>query len=60
MRKNRFSNLCNIGFGAFMNGMYLLGVGWCGYGILVGTVSFGNLTAITQLISQIQSPLHKP
>ena len=56
MRKNRFSNLCNIGFGAAMNGMYLLGVGWCGYGILTGTVSFGTLTAITQLISQIQAP----
>ncbi len=36
--------------------MYLLGVGWCGYGILIGTVSFGTLTAITQLISQIQAP----
>ena len=56
MRKNRFSNLCNIGFGAGMSGMYLLGVGWCGYGILMGTISFGTLTAITQLISQIQSP----
>ena len=56
MRKNRFSNLCNIGFGAAMSGMYLLGVGWCGYGILKGTISFGTLTAITQLISQIQSP----
>ena len=56
MRRNRFSNLCNIGFGAAMNGMYLLGVGWCGYGILRGTVTFGTLTAITQLISQIQAP----
>ncbi|MBP5166352.1 MAG: ABC transporter ATP-binding protein [Oscillospiraceae bacterium] len=56
MRKNRFSNLCNIGFGAAMNGMYLLGVGWCGYGILTGTVSFGTLTAVTQLIAQIQTP----
>ncbi|MBQ9438063.1 MAG: ABC transporter ATP-binding protein [Lachnospiraceae bacterium] len=56
MRKNRFSNLCNIGFGAAMSGMYLLGAGWCGYGILTGTVSFGTLTAITQLVSQIQSP----
>ena len=56
MRKNRFSNLCNIGFGAFMSGMYLLGVGWCGYGILMGTVSFGTLTAVMQLISQIQTP----
>ena len=56
MRKNRFSNLCNIGFGAAMSGMYLLGVGWCGYGILMGTVSFGTLTAVTQLIAQIQAP----
>ena len=56
MRKNRFSNLCNIGFGAAMSGMYLLGIGWCGYGILIGTISFGTLTAITQLITQIQTP----
>jgi len=56
MRKNRFSNFCNVGFGAAMNGMYLLGVCYCGYGILHGTITFGTLTAITQLISQIQSP----
>ncbi len=56
MHKNRFSNLCNIGFGGIMNGMYLLGVFWCGYGILKGTVTFGTLTAVTQLISQIQTP----
>ena len=56
MRRNRFSNLCNIGFGAAMNGMYLLGVGWCGYGILTGSISFGTLTAVTQLIAQIQAP----
>ena len=36
--------------------MYLLGVCYCGYGILTGTISYGTLTAITQLISQIQSP----
>ncbi|EXM40309.1 hypothetical protein RASY3_09840 [Ruminococcus albus SY3] len=56
MKKNRFSNLCNIGFGTAMNGMYLFGVGYCGYGILLGTISYGTLTAITQLISQIQAP----
>ena len=56
MRRNRFSNLSNIGFGGAMSGMYLLGVGWCGYGILNGTITFGTLTAITQLISQIQTP----
>lgn len=56
MRKNRFSNLCNTGFGAVMNGMYLLGAGWCGYGILTGRLSFGTMTAVTHLIAQIQTP----
>jgi len=56
MRKNRFSNICNIGFGLAMNGMYIFGVAYCGYGILHDLISFGTLTAITQLISQIQSP----
>ncbi len=56
MKKIRFSNVCNIGFGAAMHGMYFFGVIYCGYGILKGTVSFGTLTAITMLISQIQSP----
>lgn len=57
MRRTRLSNLCNFGFGAVMNGLYLLGIGWCGYGILVGTINFGTLTAVTQLIAQIQIPL---
>lgn len=56
MRKNHFSNICNTGFGLAMNGMYLFGAAYCGYGILNGTISYGTLTAITQLISQIQSP----
>ena len=56
MKKNRFSNFCNIGFGTAFQGMYLFGVIWCGWGILIGTISYGTLTAITQLISQIQSP----
>lgn len=56
MAKNWFSNFCNLGFGTAMQGMTLFGVLWCGYGILQGTVSFGTLTAVTQLISQIQSP----
>ena len=56
MKKNRFSNFCNIGLAIAMNGMYLFGVCYCGYGILLGTISYGTLTAITQLISQIQAP----
>lgn len=56
MKRVRFSNLCNIGFQTGMQGMYVGGVIYCGYGILTGAISYGTLTAITQLISQIQSP----
>ena len=56
MKKNHFSNFCNVGFQTGMQGMYLIGVCYCGYGILTGTITYGTLTAITQLISQIQSP----
>ncbi len=56
MRRSHFSNLCNIGFGAAMNGAYVLGAVFCGYGILSGTMSYGNLMAVLQLISQIQNP----
>lgn len=56
MKRTRFSNFCGIGFGAAISGMYLFGAAYCAYGILHDTVTFGTLTAITQLISQIQSP----
>ena len=57
MKRNRFSNLCNIGFGAAMHGMVLVGVIYCAYGILSGTVTYGTMTAIMHLTAQIQSPL---
>ena len=56
MKRMRFANFSNAGFQAAMQGMYIGGVIYCGYGILTGAISYGTLTAITQLISQIQSP----
>ena len=56
MKRTAFSNICNTGFGLAMNGMYIFGVCYCGFGILMGTISYGTLTAVTQLISQIQMP----
>ena len=56
MRRNRFSNFCNMGFGFALNGMYLFGAIYCGYGILNDVITYGTMTAVTQLISQIQSP----
>lgn len=57
MRKAWISNICNSGFSLAINGMYLLGIGFCGYGIIHGNVTFGTLTAMIQLIGQLQSPL---
>lgn len=56
MRRNRFSNLANIGFGTAMQGMYLIGAIYCAHGILTDTVSYGTLVAIMQLIGQVQGP----
>lgn len=56
MRRNLLSDLCNTGFGAAVNGVYLFGAAYCGYGILKGTLSYGTMTAILQLMGQIQSP----
>ncbi len=56
MRRICFSNVANIGYSAAMRGIYLLGVVYCAYGILCGTVTYGTLTAIMQLIGQIEGP----
>lgn len=56
MKRNRFANFCNIGFGVAMQGMYLLGIGYCAHGMLTGTVTYGTLVAIMQLIGQVQAP----
>ncbi|MCD8380484.1 MAG: ATP-binding cassette domain-containing protein [Lachnospiraceae bacterium] len=56
MKRKTFSNVCNIGFGAVMQGSYLFGLVWCGFGILNGTLTYGTLTAVLELISQIRSP----
>lgn len=56
IRRNLLSNLCNTAFGAAANGVYLFGAAYCGWGILQGTISYGTMTAMLQLIGQVQSP----
>lgn len=56
MQKNHFSNVCNIGFGAVMNGAYVLGAVYGAFGIYNGTMTYGTFMAMLQLISQIQNP----
>ena len=57
MRRNGVSSLANTGFAGAMQAMVLVGVIYCARGILTGSVSYGTLTAIMQLIAQVQGPL---
>lgn len=56
MKRNRILNVCNLGFGVAMHGLYLLGALVCSLGIMRGTSSFGTLTAVLQLIGLLQNP----
>ncbi len=57
MRRTGFSTLSNLGFGIVVNAAYVIGVIYCGYGILSGTVTYGTMTAILQLVNQVQLPM---
>lgn len=54
-RSNAF-NLFGTGLRVLMQGGYVLGFAWCGMGILNGSMTYGTLTAVLQLIGQIQTP----
>lgn len=56
MRRNHVSNLCNVGFGLVIQGAYLGAAIYCAIGLLNGTLSYGTLMAILQLVGQIQAP----
>lgn len=56
IKRNHFSAVCNSGFGLVIDGGYLAGAVYCGYGIMKGTVSYGTFMAVLQLIGQVQSP----
>lgn len=56
MKRNNVSNLNQVFFGLAMQGMYLIAAGYCAWGILNGTVSYGTMTAMLQMVSYLQSP----
>ena len=57
LKRNRFSNICNVGFGLVMNGGYIFGLCWCSFGILHGSITYGTLSAVLQLVDQLWAPL---
>ena len=56
LRKADASNAGSTGLNLAVQGCYALGFLWCCGGILQGTVSYGTLMAVIQLIGQLQSP----
>ncbi|MGI6265314.1 MAG: ABC transporter ATP-binding protein [Acutalibacteraceae bacterium] len=57
MRRNFYSNAGNTVFGLIMRGTSVIGAIYCGWRIFNGTMSYGTLTAVMQLIGQVQSPV---
>lgn len=54
--RNNLSILCSSGFSGAMNAAYVAGAALGGYGIITGTMTYGTLMAIIQLVGQIQAP----
>lgn len=57
MKKNNITNLFHTGFGLAINCLHVGGAVFCGYGILMGTMTYGSFTAILQLVTKIQGPI---
>lgn len=56
VKKNRWSVFANLGFSAMFSFGYLFGLVWSGVKLCTGSISFGTLTAIMQLVGQVQTP----
>nr|WP_207736010.1 ABC transporter ATP-binding protein [Eubacterium sp. 1001713B170207_170306_E7] len=56
IRKNTISVAANTGIGFIFNLGYLYALMWSCQGLIAGTISFGTLTAVLQLVNQVQSP----
>jgi len=56
LRKTVFSQIMGTGGVTAINFAYVIGMLWCGLGIVGGTVSFGTFSAVWQLIGQITGP----
>ena len=56
LRKAVITQIIGSGSTAAINVAYIIGMLWCGMGIVNGTVSFGTFSAVWQLIGQITEP----
>ncbi|MBQ8768895.1 MAG: ABC transporter ATP-binding protein [Oscillospiraceae bacterium] len=57
MKRMRFVNFCNVVISTALQGAQYLGVALCGWMILNGRITYGSMSAILHLVSQLESPL---
>ena len=50
------SQALNSGCSMALNVAYIIGLVWCGVGMVQGTVTFGTFNAVWQLVGQITGP----
>lgn len=55
-KRTKLFNVMGSGLQICIQGGYLFGLVWCGVGIMNGRITYGTLTAVIQLIGQIQTP----
>lgn len=56
-KRNRISVLATCGFSFVFSLAYMYGLIWGAFGIVEGTITYGTLTALLALITQIQNPI---
>lgn len=57
MKRIKLSIFASLGLGTVFNAGYYFTYFWCARGILLSMITFGTLTAILQLVNQIQVPI---
>lgn len=57
LTRNRWSIFANTGFSAVFSGGFLFALLWSGVRLGAGAISFGTLTALLQLVNQVQAPV---
>ena len=57
MRRRGYSIAANASFSFFFNTLYAVALTWCAFELLHGTMSYGTLMAVLQLVARIQAPV---
>lgn len=57
LKRHYFTNGCMTVISSAMISAQILGIGFCGWGIVTGALSYGTMSAVIYLINLLESPL---